>query len=45
MYGYGHAEACLENSSSATPGELTVTTKLGIAPPKHSTLPVQSSPS
>jgi D-threo-aldose 1-dehydrogenase len=38
MYGYGHAEACLGEFLERHPGELTVTTKFGIAPPKHSTL-------
>jgi len=37
MYGYGHAEACLGEFLERHPGELTVTTKFGIAPPKHST--------
>ncbi len=38
MYGYGHAEACLGEFLERHTGELTVTTKFGIAPPKHSTL-------
>jgi D-threo-aldose 1-dehydrogenase len=38
MYGYGHAEACLGEFLQRHPGELTVTTKFGIAPPNHSTL-------
>jgi D-threo-aldose 1-dehydrogenase len=38
MYGYGHAEACLGEFLERHPGELTVTTKFGIAPPEHSTL-------
>ena len=38
MYGYGHAEACLGEFLQRHPGELTVTTKFGIAPPRHSNL-------
>ena len=38
MYGYGHAEGCLGEFLEHHPGQLTVTTKFGIAPPKHSTL-------
>jgi aryl-alcohol dehydrogenase-like predicted oxidoreductase len=38
MYGYGHAEACLGEFLERHPGQLTVTTKFGIAPPKHSGL-------
>ena len=38
MYGYGHAEACLGEFLERHQGELTVTTKFGIAPPRHSTL-------
>lgn len=37
MYGYGHAEGCLGEFLARHPGEVTVTTKFGIAPPKHST--------
>jgi D-threo-aldose 1-dehydrogenase len=38
MYGYGHAEACLGEFLVRHPGQLTITTKFGIAPPRHSTL-------
>ncbi|MEI9980061.1 MAG: aldo/keto reductase [Edaphobacter sp.] len=38
MYGYGHAEACLGEFLQRHRGEFTVTTKFGIAPPRHSTL-------
>jgi aryl-alcohol dehydrogenase-like predicted oxidoreductase len=38
MYGYGHAEACVGEFLERHPGELTVTTKFGIAPPRYSTL-------
>ncbi len=38
MYGYGHAEACLGEFLQRHAGELTITTKFGIAPPRHSNL-------
>jgi D-threo-aldose 1-dehydrogenase len=38
MYGYGHAESCLGEFLQHHRGEITVTTKFGISPPKHSTL-------
>jgi aryl-alcohol dehydrogenase-like predicted oxidoreductase len=36
MYGYGEAEACLGEFLQRHPGQITVTTKYGIAPPKKS---------
>jgi aryl-alcohol dehydrogenase-like predicted oxidoreductase len=36
MYGYGEAEACLGEFLQHHPGQITVTTKYGIAPPKKS---------
>jgi aryl-alcohol dehydrogenase-like predicted oxidoreductase len=36
MYGYGEAESCLGEFLQRHPGQLTVTTKYGIAPPKNS---------
>jgi len=38
MYGYGHAESCLGEFLQRHRGQITVTTKFGISPPKHSTL-------
>ena len=35
MYGYGEAESCLGEFLQRHPGQLTVTTKYGIAPPKN----------
>jgi D-threo-aldose 1-dehydrogenase len=37
MYGYGEAESCLGEFLQHHRGEVTVTTKFGIAPPKQST--------
>jgi D-threo-aldose 1-dehydrogenase len=36
MYGYGEAESCLGEFLQHHPGQITVTTKHGIAPPKNS---------
>jgi aryl-alcohol dehydrogenase-like predicted oxidoreductase len=36
MYGYGEAESCLGEFLQHHPGQITVTTKYGIAPPKKS---------
>jgi D-threo-aldose 1-dehydrogenase len=36
MYGYGEAEACLGEFLQHHPGQITITTKYGIAPPKKS---------
>src|SRR5437868_13505462 len=36
MYGYGEAEACLGEFLQRHRGQITVTTKFGIAPPKRS---------
>lgn len=38
MYGYGEAEACLGEFRQQHRGQITVTTKFGIAPPRRSTL-------
>jgi D-threo-aldose 1-dehydrogenase len=38
MYGYGHAESCLGEFLQHHRGQITVATKFGISPPKHSTL-------
>jgi len=38
MYGYGHAESCLGEFLQNHRGQVTVTTKFGIHPAKHSTL-------
>ena len=38
MYGYGEAETCLGEFLQHHRGQITVTTKYGIAPPKNSTL-------
>jgi aryl-alcohol dehydrogenase-like predicted oxidoreductase len=38
MYGYGEAEACLGEFLQYHRGQVTVTTKFGIAPPRKSTL-------
>src|SRR5215469_15174156 len=38
MYGYGEAETCLGEFLQHHRGQITVTTKFGIAPPKKSTL-------
>ncbi len=35
MYGYGAAEGCLGEFLTLHPGQITVTTKYGIAPPKN----------
>jgi D-threo-aldose 1-dehydrogenase len=36
MYGYGEAEACLGEFLHHHPGQITITTKYGIAPPRKS---------
>lgn len=36
MYGYGEAESCLGEFMQRHPGEVTVTTKYGIPPPRNS---------
>ena len=36
MYGYGEAESCLGEFLQHHPGQITITTKYGIAPPKKS---------
>jgi len=38
MYGYGHAESCLGEFLQHHRGQVTVTTKFGIPPAKHSNL-------
>src|SRR5580692_9318080 len=38
MYGYGEAESCLGEFLQHHRGQVTVTTKYGIAPPKRSSL-------
>ena len=38
MYGYGEAESCLGEFLQHHRGQVTITTKYGIAPPKNSTL-------
>jgi D-threo-aldose 1-dehydrogenase len=38
MYGYGEAESCLGEFLQHHRGQITITTKYGIAPPKNSTL-------
>ncbi len=38
MYGYGHAESCLGEFLQHHRGQVTVTTKFGIPPARHSTL-------
>jgi aryl-alcohol dehydrogenase-like predicted oxidoreductase len=38
MYGYGEAESCLGESLQHHPGQITITTKYGIAPPKKSAI-------
>jgi D-threo-aldose 1-dehydrogenase len=38
MYGYGEAESCLGEFLQCHPGQVTVTTKYGIAPAKNSAL-------
>jgi D-threo-aldose 1-dehydrogenase len=38
MYGYGEAESCLGEFFQQHRGQITVTTKFGIAPPKQATL-------
>src|SRR6266700_3055313 len=38
MYGYGEAESCLGDFLARHRGEITITTKYGIAPPKKSAI-------
>ena len=38
MYGYGEAESCLGEFLQRHPGQITITTKYGIPPPKKSSL-------
>ena len=38
MYGYGEAESCLGEFLQRHPGQVTITTKYGVAPPKKSAI-------